>query len=302
MKILIFGATGFIGRNLIRVLSSENYELKLVSRNIKKAEQIFLNKAKIQAWNYTDENKLSELISNNDVVINLAGESISGKLWTKKQKQRILNSRVDLAEKISRALNKAKNKPKQIIQSSAIGYYGNDTVAVCDESSNKGDGFLSDVCERWESALQIQDHSVRKVIIRTGVVLGGDSGMMPKLLFPIKYFMGSVFGKGDNMVSWIHVNDLVNAIEYLIRNGSSGVYNLTAPNPISSKDMNRAIAKRLKRPLWFRIPKFILKIIFGEMADELLLANQNVLPKRLLKTSFRFRFSKIEDAIQDIIP
>ena len=301
MKILIFGATGFIGRNLIRVLSSENYELKLVSRNIKKAEQIFLNKAKIQAWNYTDENKLSELISNNDVVINLAGESISGKLWTKKQKQRILNSRVDIAEKISRALDKAKNKPKQIIQSSAIGYYGNNTEIGCDESSNKGDGFLSDVCERWESALQIQDHAVRKVIIRTGVVLGKDGGMMPKLLFPIKYFMGSVFGKGINMVSWIHVNDLVNAIEYLIRNNSNGIYNLTAPNPVTSMYMNQVISKRLKRPLWFRIPEFILKLIFGEMANELLLANQDVLPKKLLASGFKFNYETIEDSVRDII-
>ena len=218
MKILIFGATGFIGKNVIRILSSEKYELNVVSRNKKKAEQIFLNKVKNFEWNYTDENKLSELLSHNDIIINLAGESISGKFWTKKQKQKILNSRVELAEKISRALVNLKNKPKQIIQSSAIGYYGNNTVAICDESSNKGDGFLSDVCEKWESALQVQNYSVHKVIIRTGVVLGKDGGMMPKLSFPIKYFMGSVFGKGNNMVSWIHVNDFVNAIEYLIRN------------------------------------------------------------------------------------
>lgn len=301
MNILIFGATGFIGKALVRFLKSQNYKVLVVSRNIKKAQKLFYNQADVLVWDYSDLNRLSELLNQSDVVVNLAGAGIAGKYWTKKYKQKILNSRVNLSKKISEALVQTSNKPKQIIQSSAIGFYGYDCSEKCTELSAKGNGFLSDVCEGWEKALTINDLQVKKVIVRTGVVLGKDGGLFPKLVMPIKLFVGSNFGKGNNIISWIHIQDMVRAIEYMITHNEEGIFNFTSPNPVKSKELNYEIAQQLNRPVWMRIPVVIIRFLLGEMADELLLANQHVIPGQLIKTGYKFLYPELNKALDDLL-
>jgi uncharacterized protein (TIGR01777 family) len=202
---------------------------------------------------------------------------------------------------ISEALVQTPIKPKQIIQSSAIGFYGFDRLEKCTEFSSKGDGFLSDVCEKWEQALTINDSQLKKIIIRTGVVLGKDGGLFPKLVMPIKLFVGSNFGKGNNVISWIHIQDMVSAIEHIIRQDEEGVFNFTSPNPAKSKELNHEIAQKLNRPVWIRIPVCIIKFILGEMADELLLANQHVVPDRLIKSGYKFLYPELNKALDVLL-
>lgn len=301
MRILIFGATGFIGSHLVKFLTNK-HDISIITRNHANAIKIFPNNVKIYEWDFENIEILANLIENIDVIINLAGENISSKLWTKKQKQKIIESRVILGGKIISAITKVKNKPIQFIQASAIGYYGFTFNEKVNETGKKGIGFLSDVCELWEKSTEkVIENNVKRVIIRIGVVLGNNGGIMIKLLNSIKYFMGINFGNGKNIVSWIHVNDFVRAIEFLIKTETKGIYNLTSPNPVNSRTINNIIAKQLKRPIWFNIHKRLLSLFFGSMAKELLLANQNVIPDMLLKDGFKFNYSNINDTICSLI-
>lgn len=300
MKILIFGATGFIGKSLIEYLVSANYLVQIVSRNSIRAKSLFKSKVNLIEWDFKSIEDLIKIIESTDVIINLAGENIAARPWSKSQKRKILNSRVFLAELISRAIEKANKIPKQVIQASAIGYYGYNVTSLSDESSVKGQGFLADVCDDWERALNVESQ-IKRTIVRFGVVLGMKGGMLPKLIKPIKMFLGSNFGKGNNVISWIHIKDIVKAIEFLISNNKEGVYNLTSPKPVLSRELNKQIARQLNRPVLFRIPKWILRLFLGQIADELLLANQNVYPQKLLENGYDFEYDNIESALKSVI-
>lgn len=303
MKILIFGATGFIGKALTNYLYERNHEIAIISRNKAKAKNIFSMNIQILEWDFKNTDTLSKIISHIDVIINLAGENIASKLWTKKHKVKIINSRILLGNLITDAIAISANKPELLIQASAIGIYGYDISNVCTENSKKGTGFLAYVSEIWENSTQkVSEFGVKRIVIRTGIVLGRNGGMFPILIKPIKYFIGHNFGKGTNWISWIHLEDEIKAIEFLIENNkSAGIYNLTAPQPVMSSEINKLIGARLKRPIWFKIPSSFLKLLLGEMAKELLLSNQKVKPEKLLSEGFCFKFQTIKEAIDSII-
>ncbi len=297
MKVLIFGSTGFVGKELVEYLISANYLVQVISRNSSKPEAIFGSMVKIINWNFKDVEELTKIVEDTDVIINLAGENISSRLWTKPQKRKILNSRVFITELISKAIEKANRKPRQVIQASAIGYYGCDINKICDENCVKGQGFLADVCEHWESALKVETEIIR-TIVRFGVVLGSEGGMLPKIINPIKLYLGSNFGKGNNYISWIHIEDVVKVIGFLIANNKEGIYNLTSPEPVLSGELNKGIARQLNRPVLFNVPKWMLRLFFGEMANELLLANQKVYPQKLIESGYDFKHKNIENALR----
>lgn len=303
MKILIFGATGFIGKALTNYLYAQKHEVAIITRNRLKAKAIFADRIQTFEWDFQDTKALSKIIASHEVLVNLAGENIASQLWTKKQKERIIHSRVQLGNMISNAISESENKPSILIQASAIGFYGYQTKEICTEKSPKGNGFLTQVSEEWEkSTEEVENFGVKRIVVRTGVVLGKDGGILPKFIFPIKYFMGSNFGKGNNWISWIHIRDEIRAIEFLIQNNeSSGVYNLVAPNAIRSFQLNKLIGKKLQRPIWLYIPKFILKLILGQMAKELLLSDQRVIPEKLQTEGFIFFYPEIENAIHEFV-
>lgn len=302
-RITITGATGFIGKALTMHLLKNGYQVSIISRSRNKAKAIFQSKVNIYEWDYNDLSILINIIEKTDVFINLAGENIAGKLWTQKQKQKILNSRINIGQKITEAIKVAIKKPELLIQASAIGYYGYDTQETCTENTPKGDGFLAHVTTEWEKSTEdINRYGVKKSIIRTGIVMGNQNGIFPKLVKPIFYYLGANFGNGNNWLSWIHLKDQVRAIEFLIENQKlTGIFNLTAPNPLKSKTFNKIIAQNLNRPLWFNIPAVILKLVLGQMARELLLANQKVEPQRLLDAGFIFTFNSAEQAVQALL-
>jgi len=302
-QITIFGATGFIGTALTQHLMDKEYTVTAVTRNKNKAQKSLGERVKIFQWDYKNISKLTELLEQTDVIINLAGANIASKLWTKKHKQKIINSRINAGQKITQAIEKTKHKPQLLIQGSAIGYYGYDTKERCTEETPKGDGFLAYVTDEWEKSTQkAESYGVRRAIIRTGMVLGKSGGIFPKLKKPIQYYVGANLGHGEQGFSWIHLKDEIRAIEFIIKNKQlSGIFNLTAPNPVKSKVFNKTVAKALNRPVWLKIPATILRLIPGNMGEEVFLANQWAIPSRLQENSFTFSFPNLSEAVNQLI-
>jgi uncharacterized protein (TIGR01777 family) len=303
MKVLIFGGTGFIGRNLIPVLIKEGYKVIVFSRNIGSTSKFLNFQVEIVEWDVKTPQTILKYFHAPYSIINLAGESIGRKLWTIKQKHKILSSRLNITNAVVQAINNSDNKPRVILQGSATGYYGSSGDVIIDEYSKKGSGFLADVAEAWEKTLSLSNaKETRIVYLRTGIVLGPDGGILSKLITPFKLFAGGYFGNGKQWLPWIHISDVVNAIIFLLKNEKAkGVFNISAPKFIQMKDLAKYIGKALGRPSWFHIPAFVLKILLQEMADELLLTSQKVKPLRLLEAGFMFKFEDPEKAILDVI-
>jgi hypothetical protein len=236
-------------------------------------------------------------------IINLAGESIGSSRWSDKKKQKILRSRLDAGRAVTEAVKSAKNKPGVVIQASAIGIYGKRGNEFLDESSASGDGFLADVAKVWEeSTRNIEVLGVRRVIIRTGIVLGADGGTLPRLLLPYRFFVGGPIGSGKHWISWIHLADEIGAILFLLmRKDLDGVFNLTARHPIQNRQFSKELGKALRRPSWLSIPGLFVKLLFGKMAEETILSSQRVLPVRLEEAGYRFVHPDLTEALADLL-
>lgn len=303
MKIVIFGGTGFIGRALIQASFFEKHEVYIVSRhpekyNLSLNENFYLIKADDQL-----EQNLLPLFSGTYGIINLAGEPLSNWPWSKVQKQRILISRLRIATLISHLTNKATAAPAFIIQSSAIGFYGFKQPGKITENNAAGSNFLAEVCDKWEAALNVKHEETRVVFLRTGLVLGKEGGLLEILKVPFYLFVGGPLGSGKQMVSWIHLEDEIRAIGFLIENSDvKGPFNLVAPNPVSMKKLMKTIGKNMKRYSWFPVPSFLLRLVLGAtFANELILKGQDVIPEKLLQNHFKFKFNDVEEALADLI-
>ncbi|HDT15565.1 MAG TPA: TIGR01777 family protein, partial [Firmicutes bacterium] len=250
---------------------------------------------------YVSVEKISEETAGADVIINLAGENISRGRWTGEQKERIPHSRINTGLKITETLKKSPEKPELLIQMSATGFYGDRGDEYITENSGRGRGFLADICENWEnSTKEAENMGVRRCVIRTGVVFGR-GGFLKKIEIPFRFFAGSVMGSGKQYMPWIHIDDLVSMFDFLIKNkDASGVYNACAPEPLTNRDFSKALAAALKRPCFFRLPAFILKIMFGQMAGEAILSGARTAPKRLLEKGFSFRYTDAPKALEEV--
>jgi len=191
-----------------------------------------------------------------------------------------------------------------IVQITGIGYYGDRGDELVDETSSYGQGFIVGVAREWEKSIKpIETLSVRLVILRTSVVLGKGGGLLSRVLLPFRFFIGGHLGNGKNWISWIHIKDWLEAIRFVLeKNNISGVLNLTSPNPHQSKDFYRTLGNVMKRPSWFPVPGFLLKLMLGDMAKELILSGQRAIPNRLLKLGFNFQYPNLKDAFQNILP
>ena len=301
--IIITGATGFIGRNLSKTLIEDGCNVIAVSRNPEKASAILGPDIKCLSWDIESLRGAQDVINNDYAVINLAGDNLSSGRWTKNKKRRILESRLNAGKSIIKLAEILKKEPRLIIQASAIGYYGisgDDTVT---EDSPVGSGFLSDVVQKWEDSIKSRVVSdTRNIFMRTGLVLGKDGGILKKVIIPFRFFAGGHIGNGKQWYSWIHISDFIDAVKFFLKKDSTeGIYNLTSPNPLPAKEFFKVLGQVLNRPSWFHVPGFLLKILFGEMADEVLLSGKKVMPERLVKSGFEFRFFDLEPALRDIL-
>lgn len=304
MKFLITGATGLIGKNLVNKLTkqtdsklSQPHEITVLTRQAKPVKAYFGEKVKI-----ITELSIAD-IENTDTVINLAGEPIADKRWSKIQKDKICQSRWQLTEQLVSLINQAQQPPLTFISGSAIGFYGRqDNKPINESYQDTHDEFSHQICKRWEEiALGAQSDQTRVVILRTGIVLAKNGGALKKMLLPFKLGLGGHMASGEQMMSWIHIDDMVAAIAHLVEHKAlEGAINLTAPNAVSNTDFSNTLATQLARPCFLFTPTWLLKLLFGEMAD-LLIYGQNVKPAKLLADGFTFKYEHLPEALNQII-
>ncbi|MCA1928741.1 TIGR01777 family oxidoreductase [Rheinheimera sp.] len=292
MNILITGATGLIGRALVAKWQGQ-HQLHILSRSAVRARQTLAIDANYQeSLEQFDLNQI-------DAVINLAGEPIADRRWTESQKEKICQSRWQITEALAEKIQQCPTPPKVLLSGSAIGFYGRqgDTVVTEDYKSFYPE-FSHDICARWENLAQrAAGEKTRVCLLRTGIVLSNKGGALSKMLPLFKFGLGGPIADGQQFMSWIHIEDMVNLIEFLLLHDDlSGPFNATAPRPVSNKDFSQLLAERFGKKAPFTVPAFILRLAFGEMAD-LLLFGQNVQPKRLLDSGFQFHYPKLKEAL-----
>jgi hypothetical protein len=299
MKILISGGTGLIGKALIKNLINTGDQVLVLTRSKDGREDS--DSKKYIEWDARSSEPLIPFLKDINAVINLAGDNIGNGNWTKAKKERIISSRVQAGNALSKAIIDSGDKPDVFIQASAVGYYGSSLDETFDESSPNGKGFQADVAQKWENSSGVLDAvGIRRVIIRMGIVLDAKSGALPLMVLPFKLFAGGPLGSGRQYVSWIHLQDDVRAIDFVMRNPKlSGAVNLTAPTSYPNKDFGKVVGKVMRRPYWFPVPAFGLKLVLGEKS-ELVLDGQNVYPRKLLEHGFQFKYPDLESALRSI--
>ncbi len=287
MKIAVSGGTGFIGHALVQRLLQRGDDVFVLSRNPEKVRQ-----GRGIAWSAVGE------VANADVVINLAGENVGGGRWTAARKQRVLESRLHATNALVDAMRGAPKKGRTFVSASAVGFYGPRGDETLDEVSSSGEGFLADVVRQWESAARRADDVGRLVIFRFGVVLGRDGGALKQMLLPFRFGAGGPIGSGTQWMSWVDRQDVIHAIEWAIdRPEVRGTYNITAPEPVRNRDFARALGRAMHRPSFLPTPGFALRLVFGDMAGEMLLSGQRVVPSRALREGFTFRYPTLESSL-----
>ncbi len=307
MKVIIAGGTGVIGRALIAHLAGLGYEIIVLSRNPDKHREAMPEGVQIAYWDGLSNGEWANIVDGADAVINFAGENLAGEgflpeRWTGDKKKRLRQSRIDSGRAIVEAIVAAEQKPKVLVQSSAIGYYGPRDDEPITESDPAGDDFLASIAVEWEACTEaVESMGVRRVIIRTGLIQTLEGGPLARMYLPYKLFGGVYFGNGRQYWSWIHLDDEIRAIRFLMENDlAQGPFNLTAPNPVTCRDFGKTLGKVMGRPSYMPAPGFALKLLIGEVAT-IVMDGQNVLPKKLEELGFSFKFTDLERALQDII-
>ncbi len=301
MKIAIAGATGFVGNRLVEQLQAQGHQVIILTRSPQQASNRF-GQAQIVGYNPLKSGEWQQSISGCDAVINLAGEPIAEKRWTPAQKRSILDSRQLGTQKIVEAIALATIKPQVLINASAIGYYGTSETSKFDETSPAGTDFLAEVCTAWETAAQsVTANGTRVVILRLGIVLGENGGVLGKMLAPFSAFVGGPIGSGNQWFSWIHRDDVVKLIIAALNDTKmQGVYNATAPNPITMTEFAQTLGTVMNRPSWLSVPNFALEAMLGEGAI-VVLQGQQVVPTRTLAQGFDFQYSTLKPALSAIL-
>ncbi len=301
-RIIISGGTGLIGSALTKELTAAGHEVISLSRNPDKARRLPKG-ARAVAWNARAADGWGSLADGALAIVNLAGETIGKPPWTASHKRRVRNSRLNAGRAVVAAVKAAAQKPRVLIQASAVGYYGLHGDEQVTEETPPGKDFLADVCKVWEaSTAEVEAMGVRRVVIRTGLVLSQKGGVLPLMALPFRFFVGGPLGNGRQQMPWIHIDDEAGAIRFLIENETArGPYNLSAPNPVSNAAFSKALARALHRPALLTAPAFALKLAFGEMAKLLLLGGQRAVPKRLQELGYRFRFADVDAALRDLL-
>lgn len=302
MKIVIAGATGFIGQNLIAQLLGSRHSIVILTRrpfSTKANQDPLLTYA---SWDGTSQGSWAKHLDGADAVINLSGQSIAGKRWSTTRKLELLSSRIDSTKAIVCAIQNAGIKPSALLNASAVGYYGHTQEGDVNEDHPAGSDYLGRLCAQWElAALAAEQLGVRVLLLRSGIVLDSRSGALPRMLLPFKLFVGGPLGSGRQWFPWIHRDDEIRGIVYALEHSSlSGPVNLVAPEEATMRDFSIALGKAMHRPSALAVPSFLLRILLGEMAD-VILTGQRAVPEKLIQAGFQFRFPALAEALADLL-
>jgi uncharacterized protein (TIGR01777 family) len=300
MKVLVTGASGFVGRRVVAQLLQKKHEVVVLTRNLARSAIVLGSECKYVQW--LDVNTLppAEAFVGVDAVVHLMGENIGGKKWDEAQKKKIYDSRINSTRMLVDAMKDLPKKPRALISASAVGIYGNRGDEVLDENAAAGNDFLAGVCKDWEAeALKAKDLKMRVVLMRTGVVFGKGGGALKKMLPIFKLGVAGKLGSGKQYMSWIHVDDLASMYVQAVTDESmSGPYNAVSPYPVTNAEFTKALGKRLKRPTFLPAPEFAIKKALGEMSA-IVLEGQKVLPTKFKEKKFQFKSATLEKTLKE---
>lgn len=310
MRVILTGGTGLIGQALTASLVQDGHQVVILSRREvptsplqgnEEAEEIS-SSGKVHTVHWPEGEAWVEVLEGADAVIHLAGESIAGKRWNAKQKQRILESRREGTRRLVDAIGRLSNPPPTLLSASAVGYYGPRGEEEVTEDDPPGDDFLAHVCTVWEEeARRAENFGLRVAFVRTGLVLAPQGGALAPMLLPFRFFIGGPLGKGHQWMPWIHLEDEVGIFRFLLEQESArGPFNVTAPHPVTNRAFSRTLGEVLHRPARVSAPAFLLRLMLGEMADALLLNGQRAVPKRLQALGYPFRFTELKSALKGV--
>lgn len=297
MSFLITGGTGFIGARLAQALAAAGHRVTIVTRNRRKASRL------AGPLMLVDSIALLDSGMSFDAVINLAGEPVANARWTAAKKMRILNSRLDVTNALVRFIAQAERKPAVLVSASAIGFYGTGGETLFDEATLPRRNFTHQLCALWEeSARQAEDHGVRVCLMRFGLVLGPGGGVLGGMMPAFELGLGGPIGAGRQWMSWVHIDDAIGLILHAVGDTRlRGPINVAAPLAVRNREFARQLGHALRRPSFMRLPAFVLRLLFGEMAEEMFLDGQRVLPKAALASGYRFRFPDLRSALTAIV-
>ncbi len=300
MKVLITGGSGLIGRALTTSLTADGHEVIILSRDPGRSKRSVPG-VQLVKWDGKTSEGWGHLVEDTDVIVNLAGENLSAGLWTENRKKRIRDSRLNAGRAVVQAIENASHIPHVLIQVSGAGYYGIQNPDLLEESAPRGSDFLADVSRDWEASTQpVEKMGVRRAIIRSGVVLSRQGGALGLMLLPFRFFVGGPLGSGRQWMSWIHIEDEVRAIRFLIDNESAtGAFNLSA-QPVTNAEFSKAAGKTMGKSSFFRVPRFLLRLVLGEMST-MVLDGQRVSAKKLIDLGFEFKYGQIEEALNNLV-
>jgi uncharacterized protein (TIGR01777 family) len=301
MKVVIAGGTGFLGRPLAARFAADGHEVVILTRHT--ASDQAPPGTRLATWTPTGEaGSWAEEIEGARVVVNLAGESIAARRWSDAHKHRILESRVQATRSLAAAIRRARRSPTVFISGSAVGYYGPLRDETVEEDHPPGSDFLARVSVQWEAeATGAAGAETRVVCVRTGLVLEKDGGALPQMLPPFRLGVGGPVGSGRQYWPWIHRADWVDIVRWAVETPAvTGPINATGPAPVTNAEFARALGRTLHRPAFMPAPAFALRILLGEMADALLLSGQRAVPATATRLGYRFRYSRVEDALAAI--
>jgi len=302
MRIIITGGTGLIGTALANSLNADGHEVIILSRNPGLHREPTATGVRLEKWDGKTAEGWGHLADGADAIVNLAGENIGAGRWSRQRKRAIWDSRINAGAAVTEAVRAVKQAPKVLLQTSGVDYYGVHGEEKLGESAEAGGGYLSQLCLAWEDATRaVEDLGVRRVVHRNGVVLSLAGGALPRLLLPYRFYVGGRLGSGKQWLSWLHITDQVRALRWFIDTPTaSGVYNLSAPEPLQYGELAKVIGRVMRRPYLFPVPAFALRILLGEMASTIL-GGQRVIPERLIQEGFQFRFPTAETALRDLL-
>jgi uncharacterized protein len=295
MKVLIAGGSGFLGTALRTSLVKDNHDVFILSRHAaRRANEVHWDGKTTIGWGH--------LINDMEAVVHLTGYGLEHWPWTQRQKQKFVDSRVIPGLALVSAIKSASRRPRVFVQASGVNHYGLHGEGIADESTPPADDFAAQLTVKSENATKpIEELGVRRVIARNAVVLARRGGLFPLMALPVRLFFGGKFGNGKQATPWIHLSDYTNAMRFLLENeNAGGPYNLISPTLTSNAEFMRVIAKALHRPYWFHIPKFLLRLVLGEM-NVLLTEGRYSQPKRLIELGFQFQFENLDHAIEDLL-